>query len=84
MSSSARPPIVRTTWASETLYYPIGPAARRQGLEWGGYWPGFRDLPHVQLPLDRKGISTEALRRAHLRGGKKAVYRLLNTRNWSR
>lgn len=34
----------RATWKR------IGEAAERQGLEWGGRWAKFRDMPHVQLP----------------------------------
>lgn len=33
----------RKTWAH------IGRAAKRAGLEWGGDWTTFIDLPHVQL-----------------------------------
>jgi peptidoglycan L-alanyl-D-glutamate endopeptidase CwlK len=34
----------RKTWAH------IGRAAKKHGLEWGGDWTSFVDLPHVQLP----------------------------------
>lgn len=36
--------------ASNATWFRIGEAAERQGLEWGGRWAKFRDLPHVQLP----------------------------------
>lgn len=36
--------------APRAVWKRIGEAAERQGLEWGGRWAKFRDMPHVQLP----------------------------------
>jgi len=35
---------------NEALYRPFGKWAAAAGLEWGGDWKKFKDLPHVQLP----------------------------------
>ena len=34
----------------EAHYYPLGVLAKECGLEWGGWWDGFKDIPHFQLP----------------------------------
>ena len=36
-------------WRADS-YEPLGPAAKAQGLVWGGTWNGFPDRPHVQWP----------------------------------
>lgn len=38
-------------WAEEE-YEPLGPLAIEVGLVWGGTWPRFRDLPHLELAPD--------------------------------
>lgn len=35
---------------SESWWDDFGKVARKNGLEWGGDWEGFRDRPHVELP----------------------------------
>lgn len=39
----------KISW-DEKLYTRIGKWATAAGLEWGGYWPRFKDMPHCQLP----------------------------------
>ena len=48
----------------------IGEAAEALGLEWGGRWKSFRDLPHVQLP----GLSVAQCRALHDKGGLPLVW----------
>ena len=36
----------------EKDFYPIGPLAKKHGLEWGGFWVKLSDFPHLQLPSD--------------------------------
>lgn len=40
---------IKIVW-NEADYEFIGILARKHGLEWGGHWASFRDMPHVQLP----------------------------------
>ena len=40
---------VKMKWWSK-----FGKAAKKVGLEWGGYWKAFQDKPHVQMPNWRK------------------------------
>ena len=44
--------------AEERLYRQLGPHAN-PGLEWGGNWVSFTDLPHYQLPT---GLTTRQVR----------------------
>ncbi|MCV5090722.1 M15 family metallopeptidase, partial [Escherichia coli] len=40
----------KPTWqASREVWEAIGRAGERQGLEWGGRWTGFSDVPHFQF-----------------------------------
>lgn len=39
----------KVSW-DERLYGNIGRWARACGLDWGGFWRKFTDLPHVELP----------------------------------
>lgn len=34
------------------LYQHVG-QAKKLGLEWGGDWKGFRDMPHLEIPPER-------------------------------
>jgi hypothetical protein len=40
---------IQWSWKNVCNFTAIGQAARFSGLEWGGYWKAFKDLPHVQL-----------------------------------
>ena len=44
-------PIVngKAAWDQEALFYAIGEFGKQCGLEWGGDWTSFKDLPHFQL-----------------------------------
>ncbi len=39
----------KVVWA-EAEYKVAGPYFAAQGLQWGGNWKTFKDLPHVELP----------------------------------
>jgi len=41
-----------------------GAIAIEQGLDWGGAWQSFKDIPHIQLP----GLSLAALKKAMPKG----------------
>ena len=38
----------KPSW-SPSLYTPLGGICDDLGLEWGGHWKTFKDLPHIQL-----------------------------------
>jgi peptidoglycan L-alanyl-D-glutamate endopeptidase CwlK len=38
-------------WNDDAGFHLIGLEAKRRGLEWGGAWRSFVDMPHVQLHL---------------------------------
>jgi peptidoglycan L-alanyl-D-glutamate endopeptidase CwlK len=60
----------KVSW-DEKLYKNIGRWAEKVGLEWGGSWTRFVDLPHVQL----KGLpSYKVLRPIYDAGGLDAVW----------
>jgi hypothetical protein len=68
-------------------------ACQNMGLEAGYYWSGFFDGPHVQLPLINRGIlivpspkykTMPSLKETYQKGGKLAVFKLLDTKNWSK
>lgn len=35
-------------WSDDVAWAACGAIAKRMGLEWGGYWDGFKDKPHCQ------------------------------------
>lgn len=41
----------KVVW-DDSCYYPLGVLAKECGLEWGGWWEKFKDLPHFQLPKE--------------------------------
>lgn len=59
-------------------YALLAEEAEAHGLEPGYLWKGFRDAPHVQLPLHKKGLSVDALRRQQQIHGTKAVWATLD------
>lgn len=40
----------KVDWKNLKPFMAIGAAAKAVGLEWGGDWKKFLDMPHVQLP----------------------------------
>jgi len=40
----------KAVWGDKD-YTVLGEEAKKLGLEWGGTWASFVDLPHVQLPV---------------------------------
>lgn len=53
-----------------SVWQQIGRTAEGLGLEWGGRWAKFRDLPHVQLP----GLSVAQCYALHQKGGLSLVW----------
>lgn len=52
-------------------WYQLGEIAESVGLEWGGRWKKFPDLPHVQY---RGGLTINEAFELHRQGGIKAVW----------
>lgn len=48
----------KADWENTALFMKCGKIGQSVGLEWGGAWATFKDLPHMQLP----GQSLEKLR----------------------
>lgn len=42
-------------------YELVGPTAKVSGVEWGGDWRSFRDLPHYQVATDGRPVSAGRL-----------------------
>lgn len=57
-------------WDDEAPFRTIGRCAVTLGLEWGGDWKSFVDLPHVQIP----GPSVAECLALYRKGGIKAVW----------
>lgn len=38
----------KAVWDDDALWAECGAIAKAVGLEWGGYWNGFKDKPHCQ------------------------------------
>lgn len=72
---------LQPTWALED-YKILAEEASKIGLEAAYYWKSFKEGPHVQLPIDRAGLSKEMLARAYANGGYKAVFQLLDKYRW--
>ena len=61
----------RPNWdAPFAIWQTIGRTTEGLGLEWGGRWAKFRDLPHVQLP----GLSVAQCYALHQKGGLPLVW----------
>lgn len=56
-------------------------AAKIPGLEHGGKWK-FKDLPHLQLPLDSKGVTLKMLKAEYDRGGYPQVFKFLDSKGF--
>lgn len=54
-----------------SLYPQLGKWAAKAGLEWGGSWKSFKDLPHVQ---DVEGMNLAAIQQLYRSGGLAAVW----------
>lgn len=66
---------------SPDAYKVLGEEAAKLGLEWGGVWK-FKDYPHVQLPLNKVGLTLADLQKLYATGGYQAVYAHLNKYRW--
>ena len=63
----------KPTWqASREVWEAIGRAGERQGLEWGGRWTGFSDVPHFQFAGPTK--AAKELLPIYKQGGLQAVW----------
>lgn len=78
---SSDKPGLQPDW-SHKRYAPIGDYADGAGLEWGGRWSSLKDLPHVQLPLGKYGLTHKDLQAAYAKGGLDEVWRLLDRYEW--
>ena len=67
-------------WSPES-YVVLGEEAVKLGLEWGGVWK-FKDLPHVQIPLNKVGLTLADLQKLYATGGYKAVFSRLDQFRW--
>lgn len=63
-------------------YLILGEEAQRVGLEWGGAWTGLIDMPHIQLPLKKHGLTFELLLSINRAGGMPAVFERLDSISW--
>lgn len=68
-------------WSLES-YRILAEEAKKLGLEAAFFWKTFKEGPHVQLPLERHGITKERLAALYMSGGMKAVFALLDKYNW--
>lgn len=60
----------KPAWDFRGGFIAIGRAAEAVGLAWGGDWPKFLDLPHVELP----GLTIKRCQALYYKGGLKAVW----------
>lgn len=58
-------------WNTISAYVNIGHEAVKVGLEWGGDWKKFKDLPHIQLP----GLTIAQCQTLYKQGGIEAVWK---------
>lgn len=64
-------------------YVILGEEAANLGLEWGGGWRTFKDVPHIQLPYNRlHKIRLTDLDREYRQGGYPAVFAFLDRFPW--
>lgn len=69
-------PGLQPDWKPEN-YKLLGEEAVKLGLEWGGNWTSFKDLPHVQFKLPN-GLLLGDLHKAYMSGGLQAAWKLLD------
>lgn len=41
----------KAIWSNQSLWNKIGSIGQSIGLEWGGSWQNFKDMPHLQYTL---------------------------------
>jgi len=39
----------KVSWSPDQ-YSALGPLCEKYGVVWGGSWPHFKDMPHIELP----------------------------------
>lgn len=61
----------RADWSDRKAYFRYGLHAEALGLEWGGSWNKFLDLPHVEVP----NISPTSCLQLYRAGGMSAVWK---------
>lgn len=63
-------------------YVILAEEAVKLGLEAAYYWKSFKEGPHVQLPLEAKGIKFAELKTIHDKEGIQAVWKRLDKIKW--
>ncbi len=58
-----------TTGASADRWATVGQIGQALGLEWGGAWKSFKDLPHFQMPGAKPGVAAPPAIAAQPPGG---------------
>ena len=72
---------IQPDWNLEA-YRPLAEEASELDLEAAFWWQHFKEGPHIQLPLERKGIKLSKLKALYEKGGIKAVWKFLDTIRW--
>lgn len=68
---------------SDEAYEILGEEAEKLELEWGGSWTGgFKDTPHIQLPIKAQGLNWALLRKWYSSGGIQNVFNELDAYSW--
>lgn len=75
-------PGLQPSWKSADEYKVLAEEAQELGLEAGYFWKSFQDPPHVQLPLESKGLTFSRLRQVYWVKGLTGVWAELNRYNW--
>lgn len=68
-------------WKTEE-YRALADRAVEKGLEAGMFWKSIVDAPHIQLPLQSKGVTIAKLKEIYLAEGQEAVSAFLDTFDW--
>lgn len=72
-------PGVQVSW-KKADYVILATQAEQLNLEAGANWKTFQDAPHVQLPLNKRGVSLQHLAALYASGGIAAVWAYLDTK----
>jgi len=72
---------LQPSWQLED-YRILAETAKKHGLEAAFFWKSFQEGPHIQLPLESRGISRDQMKAAYLSGGQKALFALLDKYSW--
>lgn len=67
---------------SEKNYKVLIEECKKVGLESGATWTTIKDLPHVQLPYKKHGITLAKLKSVYEKGGMVGVWKFLDQFPW--